>query len=85
MVQASPMEPGGHCGCGFRHILASIPEFSELSQTQGHHQLFSEQYLLAAASCNLMVSGSPLVTMQPFWAPTNPCLTSTLTSCQLQS
>ena len=55
-------------------------EFSELYQTQGHRQLFSNQYLLAAASCNLMVSGSPLVTTQPFQTPTNPCLASTLTS-----
>jgi len=41
-------------------------EFSELSQTQEHHQPFSKQYQLEAASCNLMVSRSLLVTMQPF-------------------
>ena len=44
---------------------------SELYQTQGHHQLFSKQYLLAATSCHLMVTSSPLVTMPPFQTPTN--------------
>ena len=29
---------------------------SKLHQTQGHHQLFSKQYLLAAASCSLFQS-----------------------------
>ena len=33
---------------------------------------------------NLMFSRSPLVTMQPFLTPTNPCLTNSFTSCQLQ-
>ena len=41
--------------------------------------------IVLAASCSLLVSRSPLVTMQPFWTPTNPCLTNTLTSCQFQS
>lgn len=58
-------------------------EFSELNQTEPRHQLFSRQYLLAAANCNLMVSTSPLVTTQSFQTPMNPCLTSTLISCQL--
>ena len=42
-------------------------EFSELYQTQGYYQPFSKQYLLLAASCNLMVSRSLLATIQP-WA-----------------
>ena len=42
-------------------------EFSELYQTQGYYQPFSKQYLLIAASCNLMGSRSLLATMQP-WA-----------------
>ena len=33
---------------------------------------------LAAPSCSLRVSQSPLKTMQPFWTVTNPCLTSIL-------
>ena len=40
-------------------------EFSELYQTQGHCKQFSK-YLLAAATCNILVSRSPFVTMQPF-------------------
>ena len=51
-------------------------EFSELYQTQGHQQPFSKQNLIAAASCNLLVSRSPLVTMPPLQTPTNPGLTS---------
>lgn len=45
MLQASKMELGGHCGCGFRYISESLktPVFSELFQTQGHHQPFSKQ------------------------------------------
>lgn len=40
MVQASKMEPGGHCGDSFTHIPESprIWIFSELYQTQGHNQ-----------------------------------------------
>ena len=41
-------------------------EFSKQYQTHGHHQMFSKQYLLAAANCNLTVSRSPLVTVKPF-------------------
>lgn len=61
MLQASKMELGGHCGCGFRYISESLktPVFSELFQTQEHHQPFSKQYLLAVASCNLVVSEMP--------------------------
>lgn len=36
-VQASKTEPGGYCGCGFRHIPALSPKFSDLCQPQGHH------------------------------------------------
>ena len=52
------MEPGVYCGCGFRYVPASLRtwNFSKLYQTQGHHQLFSKQYLLAAASCSLFQS-----------------------------
>ena len=35
-------------------------------------------------SSSLMFSRSPVVTMQPFLTPTNPCLPNTFTSCQLQ-
>ena len=83
VVQASKMKLGGHCG--FRHSPATLrTEFSERIQTQGHHQLFSKQHLLPAANCKFMISRSPLVTMQPFQTPTNPYLSSILTSCQLQ-
>ena len=60
MLQASKIELGGHCGCGFRYISESLktPVFSELFQSQGHHQPFSKQYLLAASSYNLVVSKS---------------------------
>ena len=37
-------------------------EFSELYQTQRHHQPFSKWYLLAAASCELNISRSLLLT-----------------------
>ena len=47
-------------------------KFSELYQTQGYYQSFSKQYLSAAASCNLMVSSSPPITMQTIYTPTNP-------------
>ena len=77
MLQAFRMELGNHCRCGFRHITASIPEFFELYQIQGCHQIFSK-HLVAAGSCNRMVSRFMLVTIQPFWAPTNLCLTITL-------
>ena len=45
MFQASKMESGGHCGCGFRYVPSSLRNwnFFELYQTQGHHQLFSKQ------------------------------------------
>ena len=73
------MELSGHCECGWRHDPALLrPEFSELYQTQGHHQPPSKQDLLAASSCNLTVSRPPLVTMQLFQIPINPYLTSTL-------
>ena len=94
VVQESRRELGGHCGCDFTHILHHWePEFYELYQTQGHHQLFSKQYLLAATSCHLMVTSSPLVTMPPFQTPTNSfffsnqflLLNSTLASCTLTS
>lgn len=51
-VQASKMELGGHCGCGLRHIPGSLktPIYSELYQTQGHHQPFSKQYMPAATA-----------------------------------
>ena len=35
-------------------------------QTQGHHQLLSKQYLLAAANCNLTASRSHLVIIKTF-------------------
>ena len=79
VVQASKMEPGSHCGCGFRHVPASLRlEFSELCQTQGHHLPSSKQYQLRAANCKLMVSRSALVTMQPFQTSINPYLKTRL-------
>ena len=72
------MEPYGHRGCDFRHILESLKlEFSKLYQTQGHHQPFSK-HLLAIASYNLMVKRFPLVSVQTFGIPANPYLISTL-------
>ena len=53
-------------------------EFSVLYQTQRRPQPSSKQYLLVAASCNLMVLRFPFVYKQPLWTPTNPCLTMTL-------
>ena len=52
-------------GSGPRHVPAPLNtwNFSELYQTQGHHDLFSKQNLLAAAICTLVVSKSP-----PFWS-----------------
>ena len=79
------VELGDHCGCGFRHILHHCElEHPELYQSQGPHQPFSKQYLLAAASCKLMASRSPFVNMQPFQTPTNPYLTSALTSREVE-
>ena len=53
------------------------PESSELHQTQGHQQLFSK-HLPAVASYNLMVSRSPLASMQPFGITTSPYLITPL-------
>ena len=49
-------------------------EFSEFKDSSSKHN-----YLLVADGCNLIVSRSSLLTMQPFWIPTNPYLTSILT------
>ena len=56
------MESGSCWGSCLRNIPAPLRTwiFSELYQTQGHQHPFSKQYLLAAASCNLVVSKSPL-------------------------
>ena len=82
MLQASKMELGGHCGCGFRYISESLktPVFSELFQTQGHHQPFSKQYLLPAAGSIPVVpkSPSPHSNCNHSKPPTNSCLTSNL-------
>ena len=82
VVQASKMELGNHCECGFRNILYCWElEFSELYQTQGHHYLFSKQCLLGASSCNFMVSSCNYAIILTL---NNLCLISTLTSCQAQ-
>ena len=57
MVQAFKMELGGLC----RHSCITENLSFLLYQTQGHHQPFSKQYLLAAASGNHMASRSSLV------------------------
>ena len=49
----------------FQTVPTSELEFYELNQTQGHHQLFSKQYLLAVARCKIMISRSPLIEMSP--------------------
>ena len=73
VVQASKIEPVTIVDVISDMLLHHYAlEFSELYQTQEYHQLFSKQYLLVAVSCSLMVSRSPLVTMQPFQTPTNP-------------
>lgn len=52
----------------------------ELFQTQRHPQPIQN----STCQLNLLVSRSPFITVQPFQTPTNPYLTSTLTSCELQ-
>ena len=79
--QAFRIELGGHCRCSFRHV--PVLSRTWIFWTEGHHQLFSKQCLLVD-NCILMVSRSTVVNMQPFQIPNNPCLTSTLTTCQLQ-
>ena len=73
------MELGGQCGYGFRHVsVFQRTEFSELYLRCKDTSSLSQNYMLIAVSIKLMVSMSPLVTMQPFQNPTNPCLISTL-------
>ena len=59
--------------------------FFELHQIQGPSWYKTQAgptiFRTAPARCNLMVSRSPLVTMQPFQTSNNPYLTSMLTSC----
>ena len=78
------MDLGGQCEYGFRHVSEfQRTEFSELYLRCKDTTSLSQNYMLIAVSNKLIVSMSPLVTMQPFKSPTNPCLTSTLASCQL--
>ena len=72
MVQASKMELSGHCGYGFRHISASLRTWTlwPVSNSRSTPPMFSKQYLLAAASYNLVVSKSPslynyVITLNP--------------------
>lgn len=79
MVWALKVKPGGHCGCGFRHILYCWqPEISELKQTKDTTNHSQNYYLLGGASCNIIVSSSSLIILQPFQNPINLCLTITL-------
>ena len=71
MVQASKMQVSGHCGCGFWHFPASIPEFSELYQTQGYHKPFFktisasqvQSYGLKLSPCNCATVSDPKESM----------------------
>ena len=74
MVQASRMEPGGHYGCGFRHVPTSLRTwiFWTVSDPRTPLAFLKTISAIAAASSNLMVSRSPLVTMRPFRTPANP-------------
>lgn len=82
VVQSSKMEPGGHSGCGFRCVPESLR--TRVFWTISNSRIPPAVLKTISASSHLMVSRSPLVTVHPFHTPTNPCLTSTLASCQLQ-
>ena len=75
----------GHCGCGLRHIplFLRIWILWSLSNSGTSPAILNT---ISASSCQLHPYGLKvsLVTMQPYQTPVNPCLTSTLTSCQLQ-
>lgn len=81
VVQVSKMEPMALVG-GFRHVPSSLRTwiFCTISNSKTPAAILKT---VSVSSCNLMVSSSSLVTMQPFQAPTNTWLTSTHTSCQL--
>ena len=67
MVQASKMQLSGPCGCGFQHFPASIPEFSELYQSQGYQKPFFktisasqlQSYGLKFSPCNYATISDP--------------------------
>ena len=85
VVQASKIESSAHCECGLRHVATSLRTWIFWTGSDSRTSpAILKTVSINTASCHLMASRSPLVTKQPFWFPISPCLTSTLTACQLQ-
>ena len=70
------------CGYGSSHIPASLRTWIFWSISNWRTIPAILKIVSASASCHLMVLRSFLVTMQPFWTPSNSCLRRTLlTNC----
>ena len=80
MGQAFKMYLGDHCGYSFRHIPVILTTWILWMLSNSRitaailHTISTSSYQLQPHE----VSNSLLVTLQPFWTPTNPCLASIL-------
>ena len=75
------VELGGHCGCGFSHVSTSLRTwvFWTVSDSRTSPVILKT---VSASSCQLQPYGLK-GTRKPVRSPANPCITSTLISCQL--
>lgn len=69
VVQAFKAKPGGHCGCGFRHVPTSTTNLNVLTASNQPLSKNDQKQLPDAIICHKF----PLVNMPSFWTPISPC------------